>query len=105
MSDFQERLGLICGLAHSAVDHGIGLGQDSLGWDDETDERERNKIRETIDKTESAYDAMLEALKGCLAALNVAIDRSEGDTFGIHHNAAMDAMCAAEKAISYAEGR
>lgn len=52
----------------------------------------------------AAAPDLLAALQGCLAALNVAIERSEGDTFGIGHNDAMDAMDAAERGIAKAKG-
>lgn len=50
----------------------------------------------------AAAPDLLEALQGCLAALNAAIDHSDGDVFGIHRNAAMDSMDAASAAIAKA---
>jgi DNA-binding XRE family transcriptional regulator len=47
---------------------------------------------------------LLEALRALLVYINVAIDRSEGDTFGVHHNDATDAIIAAEAIITRANG-
>ena len=47
---------------------------------------------------------LVAALRGCLKALDVAFDRSDGDLFGAHHNDATDAMLAAAAAIAKATG-
>lgn len=52
----------------------------------------------------AAAPDMLAIIPKLLQALNVAIDRSEGDTFGIHHNDVMDAMAEARQVIAKAEG-
>lgn len=44
------------------------------------------------------------ALAGCIKALDVAIERSDGDLFGIHHNDATDAICEARAALAKATG-
>ena len=52
----------------------------------------------------AAAPELLEALRALLVSINVAIDQSEGDTFGKHHNNAVDAITAAEQAIAKAGG-
>lgn len=52
----------------------------------------------------AAAPDLLEALHNLLTSINIAIDRSENDTFGIHHNDAMDNMAAAAAAIAKAKG-
>jgi hypothetical protein len=49
-----------------------------------------------------AAPELLAALRGVIESLNVAIERNDGDTFGAHHNQAMDNMAAAERAIARA---
>lgn len=46
---------------------------------------------------------LLVALEAAAAALNVAFD-AEGDTFGVHHNDANDALRVAEVLIAKAKG-
>ena len=50
-----------------------------------------------------AVPEMLKALSACLEALNVAFQADE-NPFGVHHNAAADAVDAAEVAIAKATG-
>lgn len=53
----------------------------------------------------AAAPELLAALKACRAALDAVIENNDGDVFGTHHNAAMDAILAADKSIAKAEGR
>jgi len=53
----------------------------------------------------AAAPELLEACQGLLKALTIAFDRAEGDLLGVAHNAGVDAMGLAEKAIAKAEGR
>lgn len=48
---------------------------------------------------------LLEALRACLEALTIAFEFDGGDVFGIHHNAAIDAVIAAERAIAKATSK
>lgn len=43
---------------------------------------------------------LLSLIKKAVRALDIAIERSEGDTFGIHHNEVMDTMDALTKRIA-----
>lgn len=47
---------------------------------------------------------MLAALEDCLAAIDFAESRADGDLWGGHHNDAMDAIAAARAAIAKARG-
>ncbi len=46
---------------------------------------------------------LVQALKDCLETIQAAMDNSEGDTFGVYHNQAMDNMSAAEVLIVQVE--
>ncbi len=47
----------------------------------------------------AAAPEMLQSLEGCLRALDLAMERAEGDCFGVGHNDAMDSMDAARALI------
>jgi hypothetical protein len=49
-----------------------------------------------------AVPALVKALRGLLESINIAIGRGDGDTFGIHHNDAMDHIADAESALAAA---
>lgn len=62
----------------------------------------RGEIRsDWVDKI-AAADDLLAVIPKLLAALDIAMERSEGDTFGKAHNSTMDAIADAEAAIAKA---
>ena len=59
---------------------------------------------ERATKAEADRAALLEALKALAPHMEIAFD-AEGDTFGIHHNDANDALIQASAVVARVEGR
>lgn len=80
-----------------------------------TDETKPGKWRKRLDDKSGVFaedDArliaaapdLLAALEGCLRGLYIAMDRAEGDCFGVAHNDVMDTIDSARAAIAKAKG-
>jgi len=63
-----------------------------------------DEVYSTIERIEAGNKDLLEALKALVIHMNTAFD-AEGDTFGMGHNDAVDALQVAEAAIAKAEGK
>lgn len=61
------------------------------------------ELAEFIALAVSHHDLLVAALKALLKTIDIAIDRSTGDTFGWYHNEAMDNITTAEKLLREVE--